>query len=61
LFWWFVWGTAGALLGVPIMVAFRIFCERVEGLKGIAALMGGSEGTKNPPRPHPAPAPPAAE
>jgi predicted PurR-regulated permease PerM len=40
LFWWFVWGTAGALLAVPMMAAFKIFCERVEGLQRIAAFLG---------------------
>ena len=39
LFWWFVWGTAGALLAVPMMVAFAIFCERVESLRPIAAFL----------------------
>jgi predicted PurR-regulated permease PerM len=41
-FWWFVWGTAGALLAVPIMSALRIFCEHVEGLKRFAAFLGGT-------------------
>jgi predicted PurR-regulated permease PerM len=40
LFWWFVWGTPGALLAVPMMAAFKIFCERVESLQGIAAFLG---------------------
>lgn len=40
LFWWFVWGTVGALLAVPMMVAFKIFCERVERLHPIAAFLG---------------------
>jgi predicted PurR-regulated permease PerM len=39
LFWWYVWGTAGALLAVPMMAAFRIFCERVEGLRWAADFM----------------------
>ena len=43
LFWWFVWGTPGALLAVPMMAAFKIFCERVEGLQPIAAFLGGDE------------------
>jgi len=43
LFWWFVWGTPGALLAVPMMVAFKIFCERVESLQPIAAFLGGDE------------------
>lgn len=40
LFWWFVWGTAGALLAVPMMAAFKIFCERVESLQRVAAFLG---------------------
>jgi predicted PurR-regulated permease PerM len=40
LFWWFVWGTPGALLAVPMMAAFKIFCERVERLQPIAAFLG---------------------
>jgi predicted PurR-regulated permease PerM len=43
LFWWFVWGTAGALLAVPMMAAFKIFCERVEGLQGLAQFLGDEE------------------
>jgi predicted PurR-regulated permease PerM len=50
LFWWYVWGTAGALLAVPMMAAFRIFCEKVEGLQRIAAFLAAA--------PAPAPAPP---
>ena len=40
LFWWFVWGTPGALLAVPMMAAFKIFCERVESLQPLAAFLG---------------------
>ena len=43
LFWWFVWGTPGALLAVPMMAAFKIFCERVESLQPIAAFLGHDE------------------
>jgi predicted PurR-regulated permease PerM len=43
LFWWFVWGTPGALLAVPMMAAFKIFCERVESLQPIAAFLGDEE------------------
>ena len=43
LFWWFVWGTAGALLAVPMMAAFKIFCERVEGLQRLAAFLGDDD------------------
>jgi predicted PurR-regulated permease PerM len=41
-FWWFVWGTGGALLAVPIMSAVRIFCEHIDGLERFAALLGGT-------------------
>jgi len=40
LFWWYVWGIAGALLAVPMMAAFKIVCERVEGLERLAVLLG---------------------
>jgi predicted PurR-regulated permease PerM len=43
LFWWFIWGMAGALLAVPMMAAFKIFCERVESLQPIAAFLGDDE------------------
>ena len=42
-FWWFVWGTAGALLAVPMMSALRIFCDHVEGLHRFGRLLGGSD------------------
>jgi predicted PurR-regulated permease PerM len=43
LFWWFVWGIPGALLAVPMMAAFKIFCERVESLQPIAAFLGDDD------------------
>jgi predicted PurR-regulated permease PerM len=42
-FWWFVWGTAGALLAVPIMSALRIFCDHVDGLQRLGRFLGGSD------------------
>jgi predicted PurR-regulated permease PerM len=43
LFWWYVWGTAGALLAVPMMAAFKIFCDRVESLQRLSAFLGDDE------------------
>jgi predicted PurR-regulated permease PerM len=43
LFWFYLWGVAGALLAVPMMVALRIVCERVEGLKRLALFLGDDE------------------
>jgi predicted PurR-regulated permease PerM len=59
LFWWFVWGTAGALLAVPMMVAFKIFCERVDRLQPIAAFLGDDDAGDTPPPTTPG-TPPAA-
>jgi predicted PurR-regulated permease PerM len=42
-FWWFVWGTAGALLAVPMMSALRIFCDHVDGLHRFGRLLSGSD------------------
>jgi predicted PurR-regulated permease PerM len=43
LFWWYVWGSAGAILAVPMMAAFKIFCERVESLQPLAAFLGDDD------------------
>jgi predicted PurR-regulated permease PerM len=40
LFWYYVWGIAGGLLAVPMMAAFKIFCERVDSLQALADFMG---------------------
>jgi predicted PurR-regulated permease PerM len=40
LFWWYVWGIPGALLAVPMMAAFKIVCEQVEPLQGLAVFLG---------------------
>jgi predicted PurR-regulated permease PerM len=56
-FWWFVWGTAGALLAVPMMSALRIFCDHVDGLHRLGRFLGGSD---DEPAPATAPAPPLA-
>ena len=55
-FWWFVWGTAGALLAVPMMSALRIFCDHVDGLQRFGRLLGGSDEPETPTAPSPSPA-----
>jgi predicted PurR-regulated permease PerM len=40
LFWGWLWGVWGLLLGVPIMMAVKAVCERVEGLQPIAEFLG---------------------
>lgn len=40
LLWWFLWGTGGAFLAVPIIAAFKIISDRVEGLQAIGEFLG---------------------
>jgi predicted PurR-regulated permease PerM len=40
LFWGWLWGVWGLLLGVPIMMIIKAICDRVEDLKPIGELLG---------------------
>jgi predicted PurR-regulated permease PerM len=40
-FWGFLWGIPGAVLAVPIMVVFKIFCDHIEPLAPIGEFLGG--------------------
>lgn len=40
IFWTFVWGIWGTLLAVPMMVALKACCDRIEDLKPISELLG---------------------
>jgi predicted PurR-regulated permease PerM len=40
IFWSFVWGIWGTLLAVPMLVAVKAFCDRIEDLKPIGELLG---------------------
>jgi predicted PurR-regulated permease PerM len=39
-FWGWLWGIAGAVLAVPIMVVFKIFCDHSEPLAPIGEFLG---------------------
>ena len=39
-FWGWMWGIAGAILAVPIMVVFKIFCDHIESLAPVGELLG---------------------
>lgn len=41
LFWGWLWGAWGLLLGVPIIMIIKAVCDRVESLKPIGELLGG--------------------
>lgn len=40
LFWGWLWGTWGLLLGVPIIVLIKVVSEHIEGMETIAELLG---------------------
>lgn len=40
LFWGWLWGIAGAFLAVPLLVAFKIFCDYLETLEPLAEFLG---------------------
>nr|WP_314629716.1 AI-2E family transporter [uncultured Noviherbaspirillum sp.] len=40
LFWGWLWGVWGLLLGVPIIVVMKVIAEHIEGLQSVAELLG---------------------
>ena len=40
LFWGWLWGVWGLLLGMPILMMVKAVCDRVEDLKSIGELLG---------------------
>jgi len=39
IFWTFVWGLWGTLLAVPMLVAVKAYCDRIDDLKPIGELL----------------------
>ena len=40
IFWTFVWGLWGTLLAVPMLVAVKAYCDRIDDLNPIGELLG---------------------
>jgi predicted PurR-regulated permease PerM len=40
LFWGWLWGIPGLLLGIPLVVIVKVVSEHVEGMQSIAELLG---------------------
>jgi predicted PurR-regulated permease PerM len=40
IFWGWLWGVWGLLLGIPIMMVVKAVCDRVEDLQPIGELLG---------------------
>ena len=51
MFWAWFWGIPGALMGVPLLVVFKILCDYIEPLRPLGELL---EGEKRKPAPLPA-------
>jgi hypothetical protein len=47
LFWSFLWGIAGAFIGVPIVIAALTLCEQHRSTRWIADLAGRLRGTES--------------
>ncbi len=48
LFWGWLWGVWGLLLGVPIVMAIKAVCERVEDLRPISEFLGYEDNKSTP-------------
>jgi predicted PurR-regulated permease PerM len=40
LFWYWMWGVAGALLAIPLLATFKITCDRVRPLMALGHFLG---------------------
>ena len=40
VFWYWLWGVAGALLAVPMLATFKIVCDRVRPLMALGHFLG---------------------
>jgi predicted PurR-regulated permease PerM len=40
LFWSWMWGVAGMILAVPLMMAIKVVCDHVEDLQWVGELLG---------------------
>ena len=39
-FLWWIWGIPGALLAVPMLAVFKLFCDQVEPMAGVGQFLG---------------------
>jgi predicted PurR-regulated permease PerM len=40
LFWGWLWGTWGVVLGVPLLMALKVIADRIDDLHGLGELLG---------------------
>lgn len=41
IFWYWMWGVAGAFLAVPMLAAFKLICDRITPLMALGHFLGG--------------------
>jgi predicted PurR-regulated permease PerM len=39
-FWFWIWGIPGAFIAVPLLAAFKIFCDHIESLAALGEFLG---------------------
>jgi predicted PurR-regulated permease PerM len=42
-FWFTIWGIPGAFIAVPLIAAFKIFCDHIESLASVGEFLGGRD------------------
>jgi predicted PurR-regulated permease PerM len=40
VFWYWMWGVAGAILAVPMLATFKLVCDRIEPLMALGHFLG---------------------
>jgi predicted PurR-regulated permease PerM len=40
MFWWYIWGIAGAIMAVPMLAAIKIMCDHIEPLAPVGEFLG---------------------
>ena len=40
VFWYWMWGVAGALLAVPMLAILKIVCDRIQSLMALGHFLG---------------------
>jgi predicted PurR-regulated permease PerM len=40
MFWGWLWGPIGLIIGVPILMCIKTVCDHVESLSGFSELLG---------------------
>ena len=46
-FWSFMWGISGAFIGVPILIAFIVYCGQYPSARWLATLLSGAGAQKD--------------